>query len=67
MRQNGVVSKVAPQLQGSTMAQAMPSKLAQTPAQALHSHAPRIEQLVPDEQPTPVPQPALTEQPTIVA
>ncbi|KAM2168866.1 hypothetical protein ACFX1Q_038266 [Malus domestica] len=58
MRQNAVVSRVAPSLQGSTMAQAMPSKLARARAQASHSHAPRIEQPAPVTQHAPTTQPA---------
>ncbi|XP_070675734.1 uncharacterized protein [Malus domestica] len=54
VRQNAVVSRVAPSLQGSTMAQAMPSKLARARAQASHSHAPRIEQPAPATQPAPI-------------
>ncbi|KAM1859601.1 hypothetical protein ACFX13_011883 [Malus domestica] len=53
MRQNAIVSRVAPPLQGSTMAQAMPSKLARARAQASHSHAPRIEQPASVTQPAP--------------
>ncbi|KAM1716539.1 hypothetical protein COP1_024298 [Malus domestica] len=66
-RKNAVVSRVTPPLQVSTMAQAMPSKLARARAQASHSHAPRIEQLDPVAQPVPVTQPALVIQPTPAA
>ncbi|KAM2984013.1 hypothetical protein FF2_009873 [Malus domestica] len=58
MRQNAVVSRVVPPLQGSTMAQAMPSKLARAQAQASHSHAPHIEQHSLATQPVPATQPA---------
>ncbi|KAM1891433.1 hypothetical protein ACFX14_034717 [Malus domestica] len=61
-RLNVVIGGVVPPLRGSTMAQAVPSKLARARAQALHSHASRIEQPAPDKQPTPVAQPAPAEQ-----
>ncbi|KAM2241038.1 hypothetical protein ACFXTI_010376 [Malus domestica] len=57
-RQNTVVNRVAPPLRGSTMAQAMPSKLARARAQASHSHAPCTEQPAPAIQLAPVIQPA---------
>ncbi|KAM2071146.1 hypothetical protein ACFX1X_040137 [Malus domestica] len=52
MRQNAVVSRVAPPLQGSNIAQDMPSKLARARAQASHSHAPHIKQPAPVTLPT---------------
>ncbi|KAM2679954.1 hypothetical protein EV2_011807 [Malus domestica] len=63
MRQNVVVSRVAPPLQGFIMAQAMPSKLAWARPQASHSQSPRIEQPAPATQPAPAIQPTFVVQP----
>ncbi|KAM1453099.1 hypothetical protein ACFXTO_002751 [Malus domestica] len=66
-RLNVVIGGVVPPLQGSTMAQAVPSKLARVQAQASHLYASCAEQPVPDKQPTLVAQPAPAKQPTLVA
>ncbi|KAM1266234.1 hypothetical protein ACFX2J_035828 [Malus domestica] len=73
MRLNVVIGEVVPPLRGSTMAQAVPSKLAWARAQASHLHASRskqpalVAQPAPAEQPTFVAQPTPAEQPIVVA